>query len=204
MPNPSHPIHFPLNPIAWIAGLLVATLAVPAAAGSFYRYETDDGGIAFTDDPKRIPARYRDDAETIARQGFDGFDRYTHVEAEREAGHEGRTAARLGHLRDLNARLVTPGAVGAPQPGAGPGGLTLRTSRGGPSVESVVGRAGGDEPVIVEKVRTRPDGSPVTRHVTIVRQGDRILSVIAPEKNHSTTRSLDERELFDATGEHFE
>jgi len=186
---PSHP-----DFISLAVGLLVATLAVPAAAGSFYRYETDDGGVAFTDDARRIPARYRDDAETIKRDGFDDFDRYTHAGPPSQAAFAGRTEARVDHLRDLNARMITPDAVGAPI--AGPHGLAIRSGPNGETVESYVDPRRGGEPVVVETVRSRPDGSPVTRHVTIVRQGDRILSVIAPEQLHSSTRSVDERTLF--------
>jgi len=187
---PSHPNFIPLA-----VGLLVATLAVPASAGSFFKYETEDGGIAFTDDPKRIPAAYRDDAETIQRNGFGDFDRYTHAGANHVASHAGRTDARLDHLRNLNARMITPDAVGAPM--VGPQGLAIRSGRYGQSVESYSNPRAGDEPVIVETVRSRPDGSPVTRHITIVRQGDQILSVIAPKQLHSSTRWLDERTLFE-------
>jgi hypothetical protein len=187
---PSHP-----NFLSWTVGLLVATLAVPAAAGSFYKYETADGGIAFTDDAKRIPARYRDDAEAIERDGFGDFDRYTHVGAPSEADHAGRTEARVGHLRDFNARTLSPDAVGAPAP-TPTRGLTVRSSDDGQDVEAFMNPTG-DEPVIVETVRSRPDGSPVTRHITIVRQGDRVLSVIAPQERHSTPRALDERTLFE-------
>ncbi len=36
--------------------LLIMLAAVPAAAEGIYRYETPDGSIAFTNDPKRVPA----------------------------------------------------------------------------------------------------------------------------------------------------
>jgi len=187
---PSHP-----NFLSLIVGLALATLAVPAAAGSFYQYETDDGGIAFTDDAKRVPARYRDDAVLIERDGFDDFDRYTETGPSHEASYAARTEARVQYLRDLNARVVTPDAVGAPNASYSRG-LAVRSSRQGQDVEAYVSPEG-DAPVVVETVRSRPDGSPVTRHVTIVRQGDRVLSVIAPQQRHSSTRSLDERTLFE-------
>lgn len=186
MRSSSHPF------ISLSVGLLVATLAVPAAAGSFYRYQTDDGGIAFTDDAKRVPERYRDGAEEIRRDGFDDFDRYTEVGPAHEAAFQGRTEARIEHLRAFNARTVSPDAVTAPSALA-PGSLALRTSR---DVQSFVSPQG-NEPVIVETVRSRPAGSPVTRHITIVRQGDRILSVVEPQQRHSSSRSLDERTLFE-------
>jgi hypothetical protein len=188
---PSHPNFIPLA-----AGLLVATLAVPAAAGSFYKYETDDGGIAFTDDAKRIPARYRDEAETIEQKNLDDFERFTPMGTARPAPHAARMDERLVYLRDMNARVVTPDAVRAPS-GVGPGGLTFRTGRDGQDIEASLSPRRDGEPVIVEKIRSRPDGSPVTRHITIVRQGDEILSIIAPEQRHSSTRAFDERALRD-------
>jgi hypothetical protein len=191
-------MRIPSHPIAALSlGFLFATLAVPAAAGSFYAYETDDGGIAFTDDAKRIPAAYRDDARVIERDGFDDFDRYTHVGQGREAASEARTDERLAYLRDLNARQISPDAVGAPL-APGPGGFAIRSGRDGQSVDSYVDPRNGGEPIVVERVRSRPDGSPVTRHVTIVRQGDRVLSIYAPEQRHGSTSFVDERELFDA------
>jgi hypothetical protein len=88
--------------------------------------------------------------------------------------------------------------VGAPIAGPGPGGFAIRSGREGQSVESYVDPRDGGEPIVVERVRSRPDGSPVTRHVTIVRQGDRVLSIYAPEQRHGSTSFVDERELFDA------
>ena len=188
---PSHP-----NFVALVAGLLVATLAVPAAAGSFYKWETDEGGIAFTDDPKQIPARYRDDAETIEPKKLEDFERFTPMAPSRPDPYAARMDERLNHLRDLNSRMITPDAVGAPL--RGPHGLAIRSGRDGENVEAYVDPRASGEPVVVETVRSRPDGSPVTRHITIVRQGDEILSIIAPKTYHSGTRStVDERTLFE-------
>ena len=63
-------------------------------------------------------------------------------------------------------------------------------------MQAFVGPQASDEPVIVETVRSRPDGSPVTRHITIVRQGERILSVIKPEQVHSTPRAFSRRNIY--------
>jgi len=188
---PSHP-----DFLAWAVGLLVASLAVPATAGSFYKYETDDGAIAFTDDAKRIPEAYREQAETLDSRKLSEFERFTPMAPSAPAPYAERMGQRLGHLRDLNARVVSPDAVGAPQP-AGPGGIAVRSGRDGQNVEAYLSPGLTGPPVIVETVRSRPDGSPVTRHITIVRQGEQILSVIAPKKLHSSPRAFDERALID-------
>jgi hypothetical protein len=48
------------------SGLAVVALVLwlaPAVSGAdVFRYETEEGTIAFTDDVKRVPARYRDQA----------------------------------------------------------------------------------------------------------------------------------------------
>jgi len=182
----SHPIVPSL-----VAALAVLGLVFPASAGSFYKWETDSGGIAFTDDPKQIPARYKDQAETVVVRKLDDFERFTPMARSEPPAYAARLDQRLGYLRDLNARTVSPHAVTAPQ---APQGVAIRSGADEPSIESYVG-TGGEGPVIVETVRSRPDGSPVTRHITIVRRGDQILSVIKPEQLHSKPRALDERSL---------
>jgi hypothetical protein len=189
-------MRFPSHPklLVLAAAFAVAAQAVPAAAGSFYKWETENGGIAFTDGPKQIPARYREQAEEFAVQKLGDFERFTPMAASQPAGYAARLDGRLGHLRDLNQRTVSPDAVTAPQ--AAPT-TALRAGAEGQDIEAQLGMREGDEPVIVETVRSRPPGSPVTRHITIVRQGDEILSVIKPEQLHSKPSALDERELHE-------
>lgn len=183
----SHPLILGLA-----AAFVLAGQAPPAAAGSFYQWETENGGIAFTDDPKRIPARYREAADPIATRKLDEFARFTPMAASEPAPYAERLEGRLAHLRELNTRTVSPDAVQAPA--ATHPGLAIGQGQG-QGVQAYVNPGASDEPVIVETVRSRPDGSPVTRHITIVRQGDRVLSVIKPEQLHSSLRWVDERSL---------
>ena len=46
-----------------LLGALAIGLATPAAAGTVYRWTTEAGTVAYTDDAKRVPARYRDVVE---------------------------------------------------------------------------------------------------------------------------------------------
>jgi hypothetical protein len=188
-------MRFPSHPklLALAAAFALAGQALPAAAGSFYKWETENGGIAFTDDPKQIPERYRAAAQTIGIQKLDDFERFTPMAASQPAGYAARLDGRLDHLRDLNERTVSPDAVAAP----GSPTMALRASSEGQDVEAQLGMGESDEPVVVETVRSRPPGSPVTRHITIVRQGERILSVIKPEQLHSKPQALDERDLLE-------
>ena len=62
----------------------------------------------------------------------------------------------------------------------------VRTSGGDNGVSTQVGFPLADaeeEPIVTNNVRMMPENSIATRHVTIVRQGDRILSVVKPSLN---------------------
>ena len=57
-----------------VAAAFGAALAAPAVADPVYSWRTEDGGYAFTDDPKGIPARYRDQAQVRIRIPVDRVD----------------------------------------------------------------------------------------------------------------------------------
>jgi hypothetical protein len=180
-----------------LAAAFLVAAALPASAAGLYRWETESGGVAFTDDPKRIPARYRDDAVEIAPRDLSDYARFTEVSERRSAPHADRVEARLDHLRDLNARTVSRGAVRAPH-AAGASSVSVRAGGDAREIENVIPSGQGGEPVVVETIRTRPSGSPVTHHVTVVRQGDEILSVIKPRRRtHSDSPSIHESRIFE-------
>lgn len=45
--------------------LVVLAIAAPVPAATLYGWRTDGGTLEFTDDPARIPERYRDQAEEL-------------------------------------------------------------------------------------------------------------------------------------------
>ena len=55
--------HFKLISAAGI--VLLVALGAPAAAGTLFKWVAEDGSVAFTDDPERIPERYRSQVEKI-------------------------------------------------------------------------------------------------------------------------------------------
>jgi hypothetical protein len=67
--------------------------------------------------------------------------------------------------------------------------------------ESMGGGAGGrgDEPIEVDTLFTRPPGKIVTRQTTVVRQGDKILSIMKPRLRewNVATDIHDDPELLD-------
>lgn len=201
-----------------IAGVLLAGAALlaasPASAGTLYRWKTKDGTLAFADDAKRIPERYRAQAEEIQTEGLDGYERLTPTDAAAQQERADQLGERLEGLREQSGVGGEPaGVVVIEEPPARHPleGIALQSTRetvgrrvvnteDGPrwrrttrlqTVDEPVPVLGvspdpeSDEPVVVERIRARSRDSLVTRHITVVRQGDRVLSVIKPRARQS-------------------
>ncbi len=160
------------------AALLALGLSAPAPAlaETVYAWRTEDGGYAFTDDEKAIPERYRADAEARQVGGLSGYERFTLEDPGATAHYAERLAARLEHLRRVNAPALRREARPA---GPSPQTISLRTSnrQGAPTLDITPGAAG-EEPIIVETLRARPRNKMVTRNNVVVRQGDRTIAII--------------------------
>lgn len=60
--------------------LALAALFTPAlASADFFSYQTDEGVLAFTDDVKNVPSRYRDQVENVPAQSVFDYSRTTLV-----------------------------------------------------------------------------------------------------------------------------
>jgi len=200
---------------ALVAGAVVLATA-PAGAGTLYRWQTENGTLAFADDPKRIPERYREGAEQIQTEGLDGYGRYTPTDGAAQREQAEQLSERLDGLRERSGVGEEPaGVVVIEEPPARHPleGVALQSTReevgrrlvnteDGPrwrrttrlqTVDQPVPVLGmtpdpdSDEPVIVERVRARSRDSLVTRHITVVRQGDRVLSVIKPRARQASS-----------------
>lgn len=65
----------------WVIAAALALGAVPQiAAADYWRYETDSGSTAFTDDAKNIPAKYRASAVKIAEESLFTYKRLSIVD----------------------------------------------------------------------------------------------------------------------------
>ncbi len=173
-----------------LGAVLFAGLAGPAFAGNVYSWVTEDGTYAFTDDPKRIPAMHRDEAKARPMGDLKRYERYT-------VDRTGK--AQTDRLWQRQSALRERAAPEAPAVSAGPtatrGGSGLNYSipfigGGSPGGHrgaqmqlglGALGAAGSDEPITVESVRMQPTDGDATRHWTIVKQGDRVISVIKGE-----------------------
>jgi hypothetical protein len=165
-------LHFKLISVAGIA--LLAVLATPALAGTLYKWTAEDGSVAFTDDAKRVPERYRSQVKTIRTGGLDTYARFTPSDSAKQSEQQRRLQERLERLRALNQPAAT---VAAPAPGGQPEIMIRANQR---TALTIPNDATDGEPVVVEEMRVRNPDSLATRHVTVVRQGDRVLSVLKP------------------------
>ena len=178
------------------AAALLAALAAPAAADPVYSWRTEDGGYAFTDDPKGIPARYRAQAKLRETARLGDYARFTPSDDKAADRYAEQLTRRLAYLRAANAQPVAPrGAVAASSTGP-TASLTMQSANSyQPSVE--ISQNTGGEPIVVETLFTRPEGKMVTRQTQVVRQGDQILSILKPRLRewNVTTDIHDESEI---------
>src|SRR5215831_12750105 len=73
--------HVDMTAGKWLAAAILALGLVPRAAGAdYWRYETDSGSTAFTDDAKNIPAKYRASAVKIAEEPLATYRKLTVVQ----------------------------------------------------------------------------------------------------------------------------
>jgi hypothetical protein len=168
------------NLLMLVGALLATALATPAVAGSLYRWTAPDGSVSFTDDPKRIPESHREGAERIATRGLDDYGRYTPTRPAEGSDYTARLAERLERLRAINRPVAGPQAEGTPS-------STILRLDEHTSLAIPNDAAGGEGPIVVEERRVRDANSITTQHVTVVRRGDEVLSVIKPRSSVGTT-----------------
>jgi hypothetical protein len=170
--------------VAVTTGCLLSTAAM--AGGTAYHWVTEDGTYAFTDDPKAIPARYRDQAEAHTLKPLRDYPRFTPVETPRGIA---RAEADTAPAADGPMVAAAQGYVGPT--------VSIRTGDDfSPTIDVSPGTS--LEPVVIEKRRFRPESSVATRSNTIVSQGDRVLTIIKPRlRNSNVTEFGDEEDLDD-------
>lgn len=174
-----------------LGAFLVVGLAGPAFAGNVYSWVTDDGTYSFTDDPKRIPAKHRAEARKAPMGKLTRYERYTQVNSEIDKPYADRIRERRTELRKMVTTAPTGAIVGGIQPhGTGmtysipvSGGSQGR--RSGAAVQVPIGgMASADtETTTIESIRVKPRGSLASRHWTVIKKGDRPVTVIKGELN---------------------
>jgi hypothetical protein len=168
------------------AGLALA-LATSASAGTLYRWTNADGVVAFSDDPKRIPEAYRASAATVKTSSLASYPRYTPAPVAEGMGYRERLTAHVARMRTLNEEVTAERLAAAPPPSRGALGEVRVNKK--LSIALPEEARTSDDPVVVEEHRVRSGNT--TTHIYVVRQGDRILSVMRPNTNQSGTNWRD-------------
>lgn len=197
----------------WMRGMaavaLSGALAAPAAAGVAWKWTTQDGGTAYTDDRERIPERYRAAAKRIETGSLKKYDhlspsQITDPVEERVAALEARTQ-RLREMADRAAAdqaaergYGVTGDGSAPAPGVAGSATYEATVTVDDSTFRVPAMVGAG-PIVVEKLRTIPRGKSATQGATVVRQGDEVLMIVYDSYPTQTNTNdfVREDELFD-------
>jgi hypothetical protein len=180
--------------VSFAAGLAAIAigmmLGAPADAGKIYSWQTEDGEAAFADDPKKIPARYRDQVSSRDAQRLGDYERFTTGVGKPTSSYSEQLAARLDHLRRVN---VEP-RVARSGEGDAQGIASIRVQ----GMDLRVNGGDLDDPLIVEQVRVISSGQVVSRHDTVVRQGDRTLAIVRGHQSgevNGVSNIFDEEDL---------
>jgi len=159
-------------------------MAGGATAGTVYSWQTEDGTMAYTDDAKRIPARYKDQARRSTLQPLGSYARYTPLETSEAYGER---------LTERRTELQTEATSAAPD--ARTDYLTLRPGARGSEGGLAIAMPEGAGPLEIEEVRAQGPGN-ATRHLTVVKRDGEVIAVIKAERNQSpNTSTIDEDDL---------
>jgi hypothetical protein len=190
----------PIPGIVLVAGFALS-LSGPVLAADLYRWTTDDGTVAFTDDAKRIPERYRKVAKKISIGKLRDYARYT---PDRSSTKDSiALAERVNQLRAADATPQThPMIPSVPPTQAGvqsDNPLVRVGPQGQPALEVAPQDRDSSGPLIVEQKRYRMAGGFITRTDTVVRQGDQVIAIVKPMPHGldsvNTSDIQDERDI---------
>ena len=141
--------------LIFVAGIvLLAALATPALAGTLYKWAAEDGSVSFTDDPKRVPERYRSQVETIQTGGLEAYERFTPTDPAAVANHRAHLAARLERLRG-NQAIEEPDAARPAAEGRAADTIVQVNDR---TALRIPATASDEGPIVVEDVRVKRKG----------------------------------------------
>ena len=164
--------------LSLVAGFVIGVSA-EVLADTVYTWTTDEGTVSFADEEKRIPARYRAGARAIETQGLSSYERYTPVESAKSTTPDVAAAP-----PETAAPSSAPVVVVTPAP-SGVSVMTGGTRYGqGGVILPVDAAAAGDEPLVIERKRVKREDSMATNHETVIRQGDKVISVRRDEPTH--------------------
>ena len=163
--------------LSLVAGFVIG-ISAEVLADTVYTWTTDEGTVSFADEEKRIPARYRAGARAIQTQGLSSYERYTPVQSAKAEVATPDVAAAPPEAAQAPVVVVTPAPSGVSVMTGG-----TRYGQGG-VILPVEGATAGDEPLVIERKRVKREDSMATNHETVIRQGDKVISVRRDEPTH--------------------
>jgi hypothetical protein len=166
------------NVLLWSALL---GLASAANAETLYRWTNAEGVVAFSDDLKRIPEAYRAGAVRMETANLSEYKRFTPATPSQDEAYAKQLSEQVARLRELNAGVDAERA--AAEAPAAPSEVGALRVNGKLSLNLQGDPAADAGPIVVEEHRVRTGSA--TTHVYVVRQGDKILSVVRPHTNES-------------------
>ena len=189
-----------------LGAVLIVGLTGPAFAGNVYSWVTEDGTYAFTDDSKRIPAKHRAEVKKRPMGKLTRYERFTVVSSDSKTPHTDRIRERQMELREMATTAPMGAVAGAVQPQSSgivysvpvSGGSGRRGGGAGASVQFPVGNQASaySSPVTtIESIRVKPRRNMATRHWTVVKNGDRLVTVIKGELNQRPLKSKSESDF---------
>ncbi len=165
-------------------------LSANATAGDVYSWTTDEGVHSFTNDQKRIPARYATSAKRRTVESLSSYDRYTPGPKLGAGDYSARLEKRLSGLRERAGAVGPEMARSARSSRAGSGMLLdwRQNNRRGSSLGLAlpISQFDGNEdaPLITQSVRLPRQGTDMsTHHADVVRRGGKIVAVFEAERN---------------------
>ena len=164
-------------------------LANYSRAGEIYSWETADGNVAFTDNQKNIPARYRDQVKVRKPEGIKDYARFTSEDSAETEHYSDQLAKRVEYLRWLNGGRDARSADGE---NVGVAAITVS------GVDLRLPAADTSAPIIIEQLRVKSYDQISTRHDTLVSQGGTPLAIVRGNQGgevDSVNNILDEEDL---------
>jgi hypothetical protein len=161
----------------WLSAAALALGLMPGvAAADYWRYTTESGSLAFTDDVKNVPAKYKASAERIQEEKLDNYHRLSIVDS-------ATAAPRVAGPRIVSEPAPTAAdatRVAAPVAAPKRDGAIVTLDVGGVKIDV---DADSDEPIYVDKQQYSDENGYIDHNgymapTTIVRRGDKPLAYI--------------------------
>lgn len=173
-----------------VTAAIAIAVAAPSMAATVWSWTTEEGTAAFTNEVKRIPAKYKDSAKRRTIGALKNYPRLTKSDVKYKKPYAERVTARLERLRGGPPAVSAGPAMAGKHPITVDIGMGAGAGRAQDQISIPVEAEAGDEPIVVQDYSVRLRDSIATRRVNITRQGDKVLAIRVGSRN---PRKINER-----------